>query len=237
MSAYSGPDIVTAGLVLCLDAANPKSYPGTGSTWYDVSGNGRNFNWVSTPSIGVDTGVNYFTTLGNLCVGPASNSFGIDNTSGYTIFLMMKQLTLTNASAFKFYKNNASGSAGRAIFTHCAWSDNNIYFDQGGCCGADTRTSVSSGGLTAWNIITLRRLTDSSTRSIIKNGVTLTTNTATAATLDPDSRAVDLGGSDEYGGNSSTWNARLNSFVVYNRGLSDSEIQQNFEALRGRFGI
>jgi hypothetical protein len=48
---------------------------------------------------------------------------------------------------------------------------------------------------------------------------------------------LDIASADEYGGNSSVWNARLNSFVVYNRGLSDSEIEKNFNALRGRFGV
>ena len=54
MSVFGGPDIVTDGLVLHLDAANRKSYPGSGSTWYDLSENGytaamRNLtssNWV-----------------------------------------------------------------------------------------------------------------------------------------------------------------------------------------------
>jgi hypothetical protein len=35
MSVYGGPEIVTDGLVLCLDAANRKSYPGSGTTWTD----------------------------------------------------------------------------------------------------------------------------------------------------------------------------------------------------------
>ena len=38
MSVFGGPDIITDGLVLHLDAANRKSYPGSGSTWYDLSG-------------------------------------------------------------------------------------------------------------------------------------------------------------------------------------------------------
>ena len=42
MSIAAGPSIVTSGLVLDLDAANPRSYPGSGSVWYDVSGNGNN---------------------------------------------------------------------------------------------------------------------------------------------------------------------------------------------------
>jgi hypothetical protein len=38
MSYANGPRIVTDGLVCCLDAANRKSYPGSGTTWYDLSG-------------------------------------------------------------------------------------------------------------------------------------------------------------------------------------------------------
>ena len=40
MGLRHSPKIVTDGLVLCLDAANVKSYPGSGDTWYDLSGNG-----------------------------------------------------------------------------------------------------------------------------------------------------------------------------------------------------
>ena len=44
---FTGPDIVTDGLVLNLDAANHKSYPGTGTTWYDLSRNGNNASLVN----------------------------------------------------------------------------------------------------------------------------------------------------------------------------------------------
>ena len=43
MATRYSPAIVTSGLVLCLDAANPRSYSGTGTTWTDLSGNGYNF--------------------------------------------------------------------------------------------------------------------------------------------------------------------------------------------------
>lgn len=237
MGVFAGPEIVSDGLVLALDASNSQSYPGSGTTWTDLSGNGRNFTWNSTPTFTSDGAKSYFSTLNNRCTGPASNSFGIDNTSGYTIFLVCMQNALTGSSAFKFYKNNSIGADGRGIFSHCTWGDDVVYFDQGGCCLSDTRTSVASGGSQTWNIWTFRRLTGSSTRSISKNGNTLTTNTATAVNIDLDSRGVDLGSSDEMGGNSSVWNARLNSFYVYNRGLTDAEISQNFNALRGRFDI
>lgn len=43
MGINYSPKIVTDGLVLCLDAENPLSYPGSGNTWYDLSGNGNHF--------------------------------------------------------------------------------------------------------------------------------------------------------------------------------------------------
>ena len=227
MGITYNPRTITDGLVLCLDAANTKSYPGSGTTWFDLSGNGRNFTWVSSPSF-TSGPIPYFSTLGNRCTGPASNSFGINNTSGYTIFLIMMQNALSQSSAFKFY-----GAAGRGIFSHCTWDNNIVYFDQGGCCGSDTRTNVASGGSQTWNIWTFRRFTGSSTRSISKNGTTLITNTAAAANINLSSTAVDLGGTNE----GSNWNARLGGFIVYNRGLSDDEIAQNYNVLKGRYGI
>ena len=234
MALFHSPSIVTNGLVLCLDAGNPKSYPGTGTTWTDLSGNGRNFTWSSTPTFTSDGVKSYFSTLNKRCTGPASNSFGINNTSGYTIFLVSMQNALTSSFAFNFY-NTQFGNLGRGILASCTYNDDIIYFDQGGCCGSDTRTSVASGGAQTWNIWTFRRLSGSSTRSISKNSITLTTNTATAANIDLSSTAVDLGSGNSE--TSSTWNARLNSFYVYNRGLSDAEIAQNYNALKGRYGL
>ena len=42
MGAFGGPDIPTNGLVLALDATSERSYPGSGTTWYDLSGQGNN---------------------------------------------------------------------------------------------------------------------------------------------------------------------------------------------------
>jgi len=236
MSNNYGPRIVTDGLVLCLDAASTKSYPGSGTTWYDLSGNGRNFVWTSSPSYTSGT-IPYFSTLGKRCIGPASNSFGINNTSGYTIFLICEQNSLVNTGAFKFYGSNGGTYGSRAIFAHCTWGNDVVYFDQGGCCSYDVRTQIASGGSQTWNIWTFRRFTNSSTRTISKNGTTLITNTAAAVDINLNSTVVDVGSSNEYGGNSSTWNAKLGGFIVYNRGLTDSEISTTANALKSRYLI
>jgi hypothetical protein len=229
--AYVPPiPVTTDGLQIYLDANDVSSYPGTGTTWFDLSGNSRNFTWnTATYTTGIPS---YFSTSGRTCTGPASNSVGINNTSGYTIYLIMLQNSAAASGAFKFYKGNASSSSGRGIFTHCTWSDGNVYFDQGGCCNSDTRTFTGAGTVTTWNIFTFRRLTNSSTRTIFKNGSSIANNTASAVNIDLDSRAISLGFTDEYGSN---WNARLAGFIVYNRGLSDAEITSNYNSLKSRY--
>jgi len=230
----AGARYATSGLEMYLDAGLNASYSGSGTTWFDLSGNNRNCTWVSTPNY-TSGDIPFFSTLGNRCVGPASNSFNINNSSGYTITIAMMQNTLVATGAFKFYSTNGTGNAGRGIFAHLTWSDNVIYFDQGGCCNPDTRTSVASGGSQTWNLWTLRK--SNLQRHIFKNNALLTTNITTAANINLSSAAADIVGSDEYGGNSSTWNARIATFMVYSRALTDAEVAQNFEAFRSRFSL
>jgi hypothetical protein len=230
---FKAADLPKDGLSLYLDANVLDSYPRSGNTWFDLSGNSRNFTWVNSPSFALSS-PSYFSTLGNRCTGPASNSFGITNTSGYTIFSIFKQNTLVNTNTLTFYKGNATGIAGRGIFAHLTWGDDTIYFDQGGCCEVSSRTQVPSGGSQNWNIWTLRRFTNSSTRTISKNGNTLVTNSAAALTLDLDARPVDICSGDQQ--TSSTWNSQLGAFIVYNRGLSDAEVLEVYNKIKTRFG-
>lgn len=50
MALQHSPSIVTNGLILCLDAANPRSYPGSGSNFFDVSGNGNHHTIINSPT-------------------------------------------------------------------------------------------------------------------------------------------------------------------------------------------
>ena len=72
MGAYGGPDIVTDGLVLALDAGSERSYPGSGTTWIDLSGNGNAvmvnspvFNSTSPSSFTFDAIDEYFSLSSN----------------------------------------------------------------------------------------------------------------------------------------------------------------------------
>ena len=86
--------IVTDGLKLWLDASNPVSYPGSGNTWYDLSGNNNNatlvngvaYSAVSGGMMNFD-GVNDYATLGNVL------NIGLDDFS-YAFYSDLKQANL-----------------------------------------------------------------------------------------------------------------------------------------------
>lgn len=224
-------DITNNGLQLYLDASSATSYPGSGTTWYDLSGNQRNFTWNTTPSFN-SSGVKYFNTNGYGAAGPASNSFGVTNTSGYTIFLTMYQYGLTSSNAFRWESSN-SGS--RGIFSHCTWSDNNVYWDQGGCCGSDTRTNASISNSTGtWHVISYRCNYAATNRTLWDNNSIIATNTSGIANINLNSGAAQVGYSSEYG---TTWNARIGQFAMYNRSLSDTEMNSVINTFRSKVGI
>ena len=205
-------------LQVYLDASDSRSYPGSGTTWYDISGNGRNGIWTS-----VDHRTNYFEANGRSCSGPASNSFGIDNNSGYTVFFVFNQNALVNTGSFKFYSSNNTSNK-RGIFAHCTWSNGYVYFDQGGCCGSDTRL----GGIQlpnatgTWHSVAVVRVTNSSTRYMYIDGSLVGTQTANALNINLSSEAVNyVGDTHNYNG---TWNAKVKCFLAYNRHLTSGEI-------------
>lgn len=220
---------ITNGLQQYLDAGITDSYSGTGNTWTDLSGNGRNVTWTSTP-VHTSGDAGYFATNNKIATGPASNSFGINNTSGYTVILVFQTNSFTSNGAFKF---SGGSNLNRGIFLHPSWTVGTLYFDQGGCCDAGQRITYSSISTNTWYMVGLRSTV--ATRSILLNGLGAVSNTTTAATnINLTSTAQMVGNvSDE----AYSWNGDLAIFATYNRGISDAEFTENYNAVRNRFGI
>ena len=83
MGTFTGPNIVTDGLVLSLDAASTRSYPGSGTTWYDLSGNGNDHTIINGPTF-------------------ANGAFTTNETQGFTLSSM--PTLSTTATVVIFYK-------------------------------------------------------------------------------------------------------------------------------------
>ena len=235
MAINYNPHIVTDGLVLCLDAANPRSYPGSGNTWYDLSGNNRHYT-ITSDLVTFNSqgffGIGYYS--GFAFTGPASNTFGFSSTMEHTI-MSFADITALDGSAFFSWSASANtGTDTRGIFSHCPWG-NYFYYDVAGCCtGAQRIASATLGGTLAsgfYHCLTWRTRKDSTpNREFFDNGVSVlnsASNSTATATWNLTNAA----------GIASQWRGNIGNFIVYNRALSNSEIRQNFNATRHRFGL
>jgi len=97
MSYSNGPRIVTDGLVLYLDAGNSKSYPGSGNTWYDLSGNNFQGELVNTPTYTTNNSNKFFAFATNDYVR-ISNSTLLDTQTPTVemVFGSKKELLMLN---------------------------------------------------------------------------------------------------------------------------------------------
>jgi hypothetical protein len=243
MGVAGGPRIPQSGMQLNLDASNSKSSPGSGTTWTDVSGNGRDFTWSSAPTYNTRPVVGGYQQPDSIdsamASGPASNSFGITSSTGASFVFYCTNDALTAKSAFKWYMGDGGGTDARGYFAHIPWSNGNIYFDTNGS------TSTSSGGgrvntssnpgshVNYFWVHVFTKSADGATMKIYRDGEELAsrTNAGACPTLSDD--AATIGGDDVY---ASGWNAKMGAFLCYNRELSATEVKQITAALRGRDG-
>jgi hypothetical protein len=228
MSLTFNNKVYNSNLQLLLDASNSKSYPGSGNTWYDISGKNRHFSWSSANFVN-DGNKSYFSTNTRTCTGPASNSFGINNGTGYTIITIFSTQTFDGQSFFKWAGSDAYT---RGFFMHPGWSNYTLYWDQGGCCNADQRLQVTYDQSTISNfqVWTFRsRLYD---RHQFKNGITQGSTSTYAANINLTSTAASVAN-----GEGTNWDGKLAYFALYNTGLGDDTILSISNSLKGRFGL
>ena len=232
MSLYHSPQISLNGLVLCLDAANRKSYPTTGTTWTDLSGlgntgalqNGVGYNVSNGGSLSFD-GTNLYATI------PHSSSLSFS--SALTISIWFYSGTVS-AQAFLYLKGRTDSD-----------NYNPLIYNTGqySWTGANGRAQYqSSAGYIAnntWYNLTVSH-TSGSVPNIYKNGILSTSHTflegnatyALGTNLNPIGINADIPRLLF-----TTFNGRISSLQAYNRALSASEIKQNYNALKSRYGL
>jgi len=227
MALAHSPSTVMNGLVLCLDAANPKSYPGSGTTWTDLSGNGNN-GTLSATSIGYDN-----TNGGSLTFDGSDDYISFVSNPSLTNQITVEvwvQLSSTtpNGTGWILGRENSY----RMIYSTgsfswiCATTNNGWY---------TTGTAISAGSLSPYTqTYQVVGTYNGSNNRIYVNGELKTTGanisgnilaTNTYYLMRSNSGNVDYGKGNLY------------SHKLYNRALTASEISQNFNALRSRYSI
>lgn len=223
MSLGHSPRIVTNGLVLLLDPANPRSYPGTGTTWFDLSGYSNHATLSGSPVF--LTNQIAFDGVDDQATIPSSQS-SLDFSREQTVIIWMYH---TYTSGRKNPWNQAYGGYG--TWTHENGVNINYFY---GTAGVDNvpYTALTSGSTPTgeWQCMAVTRST-----SLIKwyrNGINQSTapNIYGLTGITPANITIGNG----YAGR---WIGNMGTVTAYTRALTEAEVQQNFNALRGRYGI
>ena len=232
MAYHNNPRIVTDGLVLCLDANSKRSYPGSGTTWYDLI-NEQN---------GTVNGPTY----------NSSGYFDLDGSNDYVDFADHSTFEVTAVTLSVWIYYDSSGTYG----THAT-----IFGRQGGG-NSPYKLRIYNSGTTAqiglqiydttyrqgpkitpnttfdhdkWVYISCTYEYDSSaSQKIYVNDSLADSNTTGGGNIDTSSSyGFEIGRSNT----NAYWGGNFAIGHIYNRALSLSEISQNFNAQRGRFGV
>jgi hypothetical protein len=230
MTAFGGPDIVTNGLVLALDATNPLSYPGSGNDWYDTSGNNNNATLVNGPTFDSSNGGSIFTDGTNDYI--SSSYFG-NTADSFTFSVWFKN---DNYSESKFPLVRGRDASGNG------WSLYTIIYTNGISESAVVTTSAGSTQFTATGTSTLALntwyyLTGVWTAGVsIKhyvNGILEATTNTSSTNLRTSTDGWVMGSI-----NTTNFTSGYNAVAqIYNRVLSATEIAQNYNATKARFGL
>jgi Concanavalin A-like lectin/glucanases superfamily len=209
-------DIVTDGLVLNLDAGNPDSYSGTGSTWYDLSTSGNNATFINNPTYSsgnggaiVFNGSNNYATLGN----PSSL-----NILNFTIGAWIKSSSFANYENPIFKGDNTQGQYGIIINSSGNWGIQPNY--------AFTSSQIY---LNTWTYIV--GTYDGSQVTTYKDGIQISQYSIGQAYHGTE---VTIGADII---NNRYFNGYIAISQIYNRPLSPTEILQNYNVTKGRFGL
>ena len=225
MSVSGGPDIVENGLVLYLDAANRRSYAGSGTAWANIIDganngtltNGPTFDGANNGSIVFD-GVNDFVDFTDSGLLPTA---GLTVSTWYKTSVADKWLVDKSAASFFNGYSITSTSAGAVSFQ------------------VNTPSAVTSAGFISANagnwVNIIGTWTPSTSLILYSQGTQLAINTTSIpASINNPSANLRVAGRAN---NTDYWNGSVAQVSIYNRALSANEVLQNFNATRSRFNV
>lgn len=218
--------IVTNNLVVHVDADNRDSYPGSGTTWADLSGNGRNGTLTST-AIDYNKQSLIFNG-GNEFVTFSQYDFGNE----FTLNCFIKPSNISNIRAL--FSNSSTGVAtnGVRIFINLEnQSSRTLHMEIG---NGSSGLYVSTGAIITydtWQHVAFTLNKNTSKGIIYHNGIKVTESTLSFTNYN--TNAVFRFGAIGNGGY--VYVGALANYLLYNRALTESEIKQNYDNQKGRF--
>ena len=234
--------IVSSGLVLHLDAGNAASYPGTGTVWTDLSGNGYNFNVNSSAysTTGGIANMNFEGSFGAAKRVVSSTLTDVPNFSNATIMCFSTILNSTG-NWRTLVRASSTGDDHQVIIQ--SGTNNLGMYDNNGAAFISAGFDITSlpSPYTQFNCLTWRLSqsspyyqfqynNDPTTYSITNASSTYTQGFSIIGAYHNGSTGTGSGNSSQYWG-------KIAVFLYYNRVLTATEITQNYNALRSRYGL
>lgn len=222
------PTLVTNGLVLALNANATNSYPGSGTTWTDLSSSAASYTSSSLPTFS-STSPKSFTFNGSSNLFIASEVAAL-NSNTPTVEVWVKTNN-TNQNGFWFEKGQVNGQY--SLFqegTNIVWRTL-----AGGSSTSLTVSATTHLSTTAWKHVI--GTYDGANKYIYVNGVQVAT-VAQTGTITVNANGSSIG---VYGGSNGSrgyyYNGSLSEIRIYNRALSAAEVLRNFNSTRSVYGV
>ena len=227
MAFNYSPKIVTDGLVLYLDAANIKSYIGTGTTWSDLSRNQNNGTLVNGPTFSSQNG----------------GSIVFDGVNDYVECVNSPSLLITSDLTINIWYFNTAPEDGLGLVTKGPLINDYDYmlylttnstgmnfYKKDNLGNAETRGGFTSNFLNRWVNICFTK--QGTTVTSYENAVIRATGNFTNSEIRTSTNTLKIGS-----GWSNRFNGNIPIIQMYNRAITHQEVLQNYNATKSRFGL
>ena len=235
MAQNYGIQSVTNGLIVCLDAGNKKSYPGSGTTWTNLVG----------PDNGTISGCTFSSAYGGILNFDGSNdkvdmtpsAFGSVSEMSVSMWCrvesnigsyrcMISGRSTSNGNDYSSGINIDQGPSGRSSFDV-------LSVEGAGRIGGSIDKMTDDIAFNNWTHIMVTKSTSNITMKINNNAQTDRSRSNSAMGL----QYMCIGARYYAGANRGYFDGDIAICQVYNRVLTDSEQEQNFNAHKARFGV
>ena len=240
---YGGP-LVTNGLVMALDASNIVSYPGSGNVWYDLSGNGNHATLYNSPTYNSQ---GWFSFDGIDDYVRTTNTLNLSTTDKVTVLVIFKPNSYSGGVKL-VYEHTANFNSSTGGFLQ-SYNDNSL--------GQDNQVFASNRGNASYNIgvwdkSLFNDLTWKFSNCVFDRSQPLVENLfylqgSLKSAIQNPYPGYTANNTNNYandyfyigcrGGSGIFADMNVSAVFIYNRVLTDSEIAQNFNAYKSRFGL
>ena len=229
---FTGAPVVDTSLMVWVDAGQTASYPGSGTTWTDLSGNGKNYTLTASPTYNSITGGGVITFAG-ASSQYATTTATLFNSTTYNTYTINLWVYPTGAGNFVQVDGQTTPNSGyhySAIEISAAG-----VIKLGQWTGTLTTIATSTQSLNAWYNLAITYSSTLATAYI--NGVSVGTSATTWSAPGANTFMALMAIDGTNMGTSGYASGSIGAFMVYNRALTADEITTNFNALRNRYGI